>query len=345
MTPYQRRNVGRLSYGPMRLLARLVTPLAGLAVAALALPPAALAHGDAILPPLTFGTALTSWAFEPLVVAGLLIGLVAYLAAVRRVDRAHPTTPVPWPRIAAWGAGLAVIFIALSSAIDIYSDALFSVHMIQHLLLTLVAAPLLALGAPVTLLLRAASPQTRRRRILPLLDSRLVQVISHPAVAWVLFVAVMFGSHFSALYEASLENPAVHIVEHLIYLASGYLFWAPVVGADPSRHRLSYPIRLGYVFLQMPMNAFLSLAITQAPDVLYRHYATLQLGWGPGPLEDQHLAGGLMMTGGDLLILGAMLLVVWAWLIHEEAEGRRIDDVLARRRSAELADAVRRDRA
>ena len=286
-------------------------------------------------PPLTWVTAFTTWSIEaPLVVVGLLYALVLYLLAVRRVNAAHPASPVPPLRVAAWVAGLFVVFVALDSAIDFYSDDLFSVHMVQHLLLTMIAAALLTMGAPITLLLRAATREQRRRWILPVLESRLVRFISHPAFAWVFFAAVMWVSHFSVLYELSLEHPLIHAGEHLLYLGSAYLFWAPVVGADPSPHRLSYPLRVGYVFAQAPLNSFLSLAITQAPDVLYSHYANLHLPWGPGPLQDQHIAGGIMMTAGDLLLLAAILLVFLDWFRAEEVEGRRIDDVLAREQAA-----------
>ena len=117
----------------------------------------------------------------------------AWLAAVRRVDRAHPGNPVPAAADRAWLGGLAVLLVALESPIELYDTTLFTAHMLQHLLLTLVAAPLLVLAGPITLLLRVSTPETRKRRILPVLHSRLVSFVGHPVVAWLIFMAVMWG--------------------------------------------------------------------------------------------------------------------------------------------------------
>ena len=120
------------------------------------------------------------------------------------------------------------------------------------------------LGAPITLVLRASTPAVRRRWVLPVLHSRVVRVIGHPLVAWLLFTAVMWGSHLTPLFDAALENEWLHDVEHLLYLAVGLLFWWPVVGLDPSPYRMSYPARFLYLFLQMPQNTFLALTIYSA---------------------------------------------------------------------------------
>src|SRR5439155_27357025 len=138
----------------------------------------------------------------------------------------------------------------------------------------------------------------RRRWILPVLHSRVVRVLTHPVVAWLVFASVMWGTHFSPLFNESLENPLLHQLEHALYLTAALLFWWPVLGADPAPWRLPYPVRALYAFLQMPQNTFLALAIYSSSNVLYAHYATLQRTWGPAPLEDQQLAGGLMWVIG-----------------------------------------------
>jgi putative membrane protein len=109
------------------------------------------------------------------------------------------------------------------------------------------------------------------------------------------------------------------------------------VGADPSPWRLPHAARVGYLFLGMPQSSFLGLAIFSAPHVLYEHYATLERNWGPTPLADQQLAGGIMWAGGDAIFLLAMILAVWVWLRAEEAEGRRVDARLDRERAAARA--------
>ena len=320
--------------------ARLLASVAALALGAGG-PRVALAHGPAPASPPQQAELVLGWSFDPLVWIGLLGAGWLYLAGVRRVDRAHPATPVPRFRIASFLAGLGAIAVALQSGIGRYDTTLFSVHMVQHMLLTLVAAPLLALGAPITLLLRAVSPDRRRRLVLPLLHARPVRVLAHPVVAWLVFAGVMWGSHFSPLFDLALENPLVHQLEHAAYLAAGLLFWWPAVGADPGPWRLSHPVRLLYLLLQMPQNTFLSLAIYSAPAPLSPHYATVERAWGPDALADQQIAGAIMWVGGDLLFLAAVAGVVAAWIRFEEREAGRADARADRARAAIEARAAR----
>jgi putative membrane protein len=308
---------------------RSLIVLAGLWLAGLLVPSVVLGHGAVSEPGSLLDVAL-AWTFDPLAMVAVALAGLAYWAGVRRVGRAHPRTPVPRWRAACWYLGLVVIVVALASPIATYDTVLFSAHMVQHLLLMVVAAPLLALGAPVTLLLRVSSPRVRKRVILRLLHSWPVRVVAHPIVAWVVFAAVMYGSHFSPLFDLALHDEVVHVFEHGLYMAAALLFWWPVVGADPSPWRMPHPARIGYLFLGMPWSSFLGLAIFSAPDPLYGHYATLARSWGPTPLADQQLAGGVMWIGGDAAFLVAMLLAVWVWLRAEEAEGRRVDARLDR---------------
>ena len=228
--------------------------------------------------------------------------------AVRRVNAAHPGQPgAARVRSVFFLGGLLAIAIALQSGIERYDTTLFSVHMVQHMLLTLVAAPLIALGAPITLLLRVATPAVRRRWILPVLHSRLLRVVSFPVVAWSLFAAVMWGTHFSPLFDVALEDRTVHDLEHLLYLAAALLFWWPAVGLDPRPWRLNHPVRVLYVFLQMPQNTLLAVIILNAAAPLYRplRHPRRSRG-GRSTLLDQQTAAGIMWLAGDLLFIGAM---------------------------------------
>lgn len=342
------RRFARATMSGMRaFLAGVPLALAGLLVAV----PPATAHGELPAGPPSAADLLFDWSFEPLVVLGLLGAAAGWLALVHRVNRAHRASPVPRRRSAAFLAGLLAIAVALLSGIGAYDTTLFSVHMVQHLVLTLVAAPLIALGAPVTTLLRAASPDVRRRLILPALHSRVLRVVAFPVVAWVVFAAVMWGSHFSALFDASLESPLVHDLEHALYLGAGLLFWWPAVGLDPSPWRMAHPVRLMYVFLQMPQNTFLAVTILGSGVPLYAHYATLGRTWGPTPLEDQQIAGSLMWLGGDLLFLAALAAILAGWMGHEQrgaaAGDRRVERERSalREREARLAERLAGDRA
>jgi putative copper resistance protein D len=314
---------------------------AGLTLATALLPVLAgpvAAHGQAVAA-LTVAVALTSWTIEPAALLGLVLAFGLYLLAVRRVDRAHPAHPVPRRRIAAWSAGLAVVALALFSVVDVYADELFTVHMVQHLLLTMVAPPLLLQGAPITLLLRSASAEHRQRWILPVLESRAVVAITHPVVGWVGFALVMWGSHFSPLFDAALADDGIHAAEHALFLTAGLLFWLPVGGIDPNPHRMGHAARVGYMLLGLPQNSFLGLAIFSAPTVLYAHYAALVRAWGPTPLQDQQLAGGVMWAAGDVLFLVPLLAVVAAWFRSEEEKGRLHDERLDRERTRAEATA------
>jgi putative copper resistance protein D len=201
-------------------------------------------------------------------------------------------------------------------------------------LLTLVAAPLIALAAPITLLLRVATPAVRRRWILPMLHSRVMRVLAFPVVAWVLFAGVLWGSHFSPVFDAALDDPLIHELEHAAYLATALLFWWPAVALDPSPWRLPYPARTLYVFLQMAANTFLAVVLLNAQTVLYPHYATVVRSWGPTPLEDQQIGAAYMWVVGDLIFLTAVLAILVGWSRAEARDAARID----RRAAAELAE-------
>jgi putative copper resistance protein D len=318
-----------------RRIARAALPGAGLAIVAVAAAPAAaFAHGPAPAEPPSVANLVLGWSFDPAILLPLAVLAGGWVALVRRVDAAHPGNRVPRRRSVAFLAGLAAIAIALQSGIERYDTTLFSIHMVQHLLLTLVAAPLLALGAPITLILRAASPRARQRVILPILHSRAVRILAFPVVAWVLFAGVMWATHFSPLFDLALEDRLAHDVEHALYLGSALLFWWPAVGLDPAPWRLPHPLRVIYVFLQMPQNTFLAVVILNAAAPLYAHYATLTRTWGPTALADQEAAGGIMWLGGDLLFIAAIAAILAGWMRHEDAQTARVDRRLDAERAA-----------
>jgi cytochrome c oxidase assembly factor CtaG len=209
---------------------------------------------------------------------------------------------------------LATVAVALSPPVDARADATLAAHMVQHVTLTMVAAPLLAAGL-----------------------RRLPRV--HPLVAWLLFAATGWLVHFTPLFEAATESLPVHVFEHALLLGGALLFWAQVVGPPPRSAgrwgppaRLSYPLRLLYLVVAMPQNTFLALAIFSTRDVLYPHY-----GSGAGALADQRLAGGIMWVAGDLVLLAAVLVVAAAWARHEEQQTRLSEEEADRRPSPRTA--------
>ncbi|MDQ3785053.1 MAG: cytochrome c oxidase assembly protein [Actinomycetota bacterium] len=262
---------------------------------------------------------MTAWPFDPALWLVVALSIVAYLRARSRIGR--------WPsnRRACFLGGMAVILLALATPIATYDDAFFWVHMVQHLLLTLVAAPLILLGAPVTLALRAASPPARARMV-TLLHSRAARLLGHPLVAWITFAVIMWVSHFSPLFNLALENDIVHVVGHMAYLVAGLLFWWPVVGLDPGgAKRLGHPLRILYLVTALPQQSWLGLAIYSSSQVLYEHYRVVERSWGPAPLDDQRAAGIIMWVGGDFLFILALALAFGAWAREERREGERMD--------------------
>jgi len=330
-------------------VAALLGGLAAVMAPALApvMVPVARAHGGSVpvVPP-DAANLLFTWSGDPLVWLPAIVALVLWWLGVRSVNRAHPANPVPRSRSVAWTLGVVAVLFALDSGIERYDTTLFWVHMIQHMLLTLVAPLLLLSAGPITLLLRAASPETRRRWILPLLHARVVRVLSFPVVSWLLFAGVMWASHFSPLFEAALENEWIHRLEHGLFLGSALLFWWPVAGPDPSPWRMKPAAKVLYVGLQMPQNTFLALAIYMSSVPLYQHYVTTGRTWGPTPLEDQQGAGAIMWLGGDLVFLTVVILLVWAWMRDDErrtvGEDRRLEPERAAIREREVRLAARR---
>jgi len=302
------------------------------------LPAIAQAHGGSgAAPPPTLWNMLTNWQFDPLFL--LILGLTTwiYIAGVQRVNRLHPRSPYPRKRTAFFLSGNLVLVIALISPPAMYDTDLFSIHMVQHLLLTMVAAPLLLLGTPVTLALRAATPELRRGVLLPMLHSRVVRALTFPVLSWGVFAAVMWGSHFSPIFEDALVNTWDHRLEHVIFLGAALMFWWPAIAVDPSPWRMPHPVRMLYIFLQMPQSSFLGVSIFSTDHILYRHYATLVRTWGPSALIDQQSAGLIMWLAGDMMFLFIIACIGVQWMHHEDREAKRIDRQLARERAERQA--------
>jgi len=294
-------------------------------------------HGP--LPPELSLESLLYWAWPPVVTVAVALVALLWVRATRQVAREHPGNPYPRRRTVSFAAALLLVLLALQSGIERYDTTLFSMHMVQHLILLFPVPILLLQAGPVTLLLRVASPRWRAR-ILAVLQSRAVGVISHPLVGWTLLVAVMWGTHLSVMFETALEDEFVHNMEHALYLSTALLFWAPIFSVDPIRHRLRGGSALAYLITQMPQNSFLGVAIMFSSTPLYPHYVSLQRAWGPTPLEDQQLAGAIMWLVGDALFLAAIFVVLAALAKSEDRPQSRYDEAQT---AAAIAEIRRRE--
>jgi putative copper resistance protein D len=294
-------------------------------------------HGP--LPPELSLESLLYWAWPPVVTVAVALVALLWVRATRQVAREHPGNPYPRRRTVSFAAALLLVLLALQSGIERYDTTLFSMHMVQHLILLFPVPILLLQAGPVTLLLRVASPRWRAR-ILSVLQSRAVGVISHPLVGWTLLVAVMWGTHLSVMFETALENETIHNMEHALYLSTALLFWAPIFSVDPIRHRLRGGSALAYLITQMPQNSFLGVAIMFSSTPLYPHYVSLQRAWGPTPLEDQQLAGAIMWLVGDALFLAAIFVVLATLAKSEDRPESRYDEAQT---AAAIAEIRRRE--
>ena len=290
--------------------------------------------------PLTVGTALTTWSPEPLPIVAVLAVGVLYLVGVRRLRRRGDHWP-PGRTVAFVGLGLGTLLLATTSFLAVYDTTLLSVHMVQHMMLSMVAPVFLALGAPITLALRTL-PARPRRALLGIVHSRPVGVITFPLVAMALFIVNPWALYFSPLYEATLRNPWLHDVNHLHFVLVGSLWFWTILGIDPLPNRPSYPMRMLAVFLSLPFHAFLGVTIMGTTTLIAADwYTALDRTWGPSPLADQQLAGGILWVTGDLLSILLFSVLAVQWSRASDREARAVDRRLDREEAAALGRSAR----
>jgi putative copper resistance protein D len=274
-------------------------------------------------PPLTAERLVTAWTVEPAMLVLSVVAVVTYLGGVRRL--AHRGRDWPLARTVSFLAGVAVLVVATMSGLAAYDRVLFSVHVVQHLLLAMAGPILIALAAPVTLALQATTRPTQVF-LLRILHSTVVRTITHPAFIWMLFGGTLFVLYFTPLYELSLRNDLVHAFLHLHFIVSGLLFFWIIVGLDPSGWRLPYWSRLLLVLVAVPFHVFLGVALLSSDQVLAADwYESLGRTWGASALADQRTGAGILWSVGDLLSLTAAAIIAFQWIAHDEREAARHD--------------------
>ncbi|HXE57349.1 MAG TPA: cytochrome c oxidase assembly protein [Gemmatimonadales bacterium] len=250
-----------------------------------------------------------SWSLHPSVLVGAALLAALYLWGVTVYRRRVGAPAVPAWRIASFGAGLAVLLLSLNGPIHDLSDYyLFSVHMLQHLLLTLLLPPLLLLGTPgwlVEPLLRPAPVRAVARRL------------TGPLPAGLLYTATIAFWHFVPFYDLMMRDHEVHVATHLMFIATATLMWWPVLSPTPLLPRLTLGKQMLYLFaVSVPMQLVAAL-ITMTDTVLYTWYAEAPRTWGLSPLDDQKIGGLLMWVPGNLWMFGAISLRFFAWAKQE----------------------------
>jgi putative copper resistance protein D len=274
-----------------------------------------------MLPPFGWHAVLEHWEFAPVVTAVAAVAAALYLWGALRVARRHPARPWPWWRAAMFFGGLAVIVLATQSGIGAYDDVLFWDHMIQHLMLVMIAPPLLVVGQPFTLLLHASrNPvHTWAKRVT---RSRAISFLTWPPFGLAAYAATIAGTHLTGLMSLVMTNPALHDAEHALYVTVGYLFFLPVLGREPIRWRLSYPVRFVLLVLAMPVDTFTGLVLGYAGSGMAGMPATMRPAGSPSPVEDVHWGGAVMWIGGDAIMLAFMMFVFLMWSRDDSAATR-----------------------
>lgn len=286
---------------------------------------------------------LLSWSFEPTILIGIAVAAGLYIRGWRRLrGRGRGGRSLrPW-RAWCYAGGLAVIAIALLSPIAAFTPLFFFMHMIQHILLIMIAAPLLLLGAPVVPTMWALPRGTRRgvgrlfHRDHPV--HRVFRFLTQPGVALVLFVVTLAGWHHPALYDAAQGRSLIHDMEHTLFLGTALLFWWPVIHPTGGKRRLGYGAAILYIFpaklVGFALGAFLSLTGT----AYYQTYIDAPRLWGISALEDQQLGGLIMWVLGGLIFIVPVLALVLMMMREDEGHVWVPEVVRARETTTAVAD-------
>ena len=245
----------------------------------------------------------------------LLFGSIEalYLATIRRRSRSVGGPGAPRRTVALFSAGIGVLWLGADWPIhDLAERYLYSVHMVQHLLFSLVAPPLLLAGMPDWML---------RALLRPRWVFRVVAVLTRPLVALVLFNGVLLFTHWPAVVDASVRSEPLHFALHAVIVGSALVMWWPVMSPLPELPALPAPGQMLYLFLQSLAPTIPASFLTFGSKPLYPIYATFPRIWGIGPLLDQLIAGLTMKIGGGLILWGFIATIFFRWFGEEQRDG------------------------
>lgn len=326
--------------GVATALARTPTPIPELAPANPT--PAEVLTGEPLPPPFGIERLLTEWRFDIAWTLLCLFFAIWYLVGVWRMHRRGDRWPVN--RTVWWLLGLGLLWWISNGALNVYQATLFSVHMIAHMLLTMMVPMLLVLGAPVTLSMRAIQARSDGSRgprewILALVQSRWVQFVGHPIVAAVIFAGSLWVFYYTGLFRWAVSDHIGHHWMMVHFLISGYLFAQALVGIDPGAVKTPYPLRLIVLLGTMAFHAFFGLSLMMGSGLLLADWFGA-MGWDTGvsALQDQQDGGGIAWGIGELPTVTLAILVAIMWSRDDEREAKRRDRHADRTDDAELAE-------
>jgi putative copper resistance protein D len=278
------------------------------------------------------GAFLSAWSFDVFIAVNLVAAAALYLWGTRHLQ--DPS--LPWSRVstACFVAGVASLAVAYLGPLPAWSHTFFWAHMASHLIVMMVAAPLLVLGSPVYLWFRASSAATRRRIVVPVLRSRLAGVLTNPVVTWVLFAGTLLLTHFTPFYNWALENHDADLfIEQPLFLIVALLYYWPVTARDLLPRHPSATHRVISMSVMMIPEAIVGAVIYFAPVVLYSAFLRANRPFGPDPMTDQHLAGGLMWALVMVVEAFWMMWIATEFFKNEEKRTHRVDAEIRARRA------------
>ncbi|MBV1942253.1 cytochrome c oxidase assembly protein [Streptomyces sp. BV286] len=296
-------------------------------------------HGMTMdLPPFTLGRGL-QWSPDPFFLVACLLGLALYGWGVVRLVRRGDAWPAG--RTVAFVVGVLSVMLVLCTRLNDYGMVMFSVHMVQHMVISMLSPILILLGAPITLALRALPTAGRGRKgprelLLMFLHSRFMRVVTHPAFTIPLFIASLYGLYFTPIFDSLMGSTVGHTAMMCHFLAVGLVFFWPIMGVDPGPHRPGYLMRMLELFAGMPFHAFFGIALMMASEPMVETYRNPSASLGIDALADQTAAGGIAWAFSEIPSVLVLLALLFQWHRSEERQARRSDRAADRDGDKEL---------
>ncbi|MDH6623128.1 putative membrane protein [Streptomyces sp. LBL] len=291
------------------------------------------------LPPFTLGRGLQWSATDPFFLVACLVGLALYGWGVVRLRRRGDAWPVG--RTIAFVAGVLSIGLVMCTKLNDYGMVMFSVHMVQHMVISMLSPILILLGAPVTLALRALPTAGRGRKgpreaLLMFLHSRYMRIITHPAFTIPLFIASLYALYFTPIFDFLMGSRTGHIAMMVHFLAVGVVFFWPIMGVDPGPNRPGYLIRMLELFAGMPFHAFFGIALMMASTPMVETFKNPPASLGIDALSDQNAAGGIAWAFSEIPSVLVLIALLFQWYRSEQRQAKRTDRAADRDGDKEL---------
>lgn len=275
----------------------------------------------------SFGEFASAWDFSSTLAILVLLLAAMYIVGSIRLSMRTRGDRGFWAKFAAGLTGFALLGFALAGPLDAYATDLFAAHTSQHIVIAMLAAPLLLVARPMPAYIWALPRPVRTGAGTALTEAALVirvlRFLTRPTVALPLFLGSLYGWHIPAAYNASLENEWVHLFMHFTMFAAAVFFWWPIIGPPPIRTRLSYPQRIVFLLLAVTPAALLAAVITLSNSVIYDHYIDSPGHFSWSPTEDQRIGGLLMWIPGNFVFLTTMTVLFFRWFAEEERKSFR----------------------